>query len=110
MRIGPDPFVHLIERTQPVQNKMNVQAVENERENKTPFSDILQIAMTGATDESRALSQASRAETAKLILGEEENLIDNMVAGEKSSIQFELNLKIRTKILDAYNEIMRTQV
>ena len=110
MRIGPDPYLHLVERAQPVQRKDNVNPVETENTNKTPFSEILQIVMTGATEDSRALSRASREETAKLLIGEVENLIDNMVAGEKSTIQFEMNLAIRNKVLDAYNEIIRLQV
>ena len=110
MRIGPDPFVNMIERAQPVRRNEEVTPVDSVNPKKTPFSEILQITMTGATEESRALSRASREETAKLILGEEENLVDNMIAGEKSSIQFEMNLAIRTKVLDAYNEIIRIQV
>jgi flagellar hook-basal body complex protein FliE len=110
MRIGPDPFIHLIERPQRVEFKSTVEPVVNENENKTPFSDILQITMSGATQESRALSRVSREETAKLMIGEEENLVDNMIAGEKSNLQFELNLTIRNKVLDAYNELIRIQV
>ena len=110
MRIGPDPFVNLIERAQPVVRKDIITPVETDNKSKKLFGEILQIAMTGATEESRALSRKSREETAKLLIGDEENLVDNLIAGEKSTMQFELNLAIRNKVLDAYNEIIRLQV
>ena len=59
---------------------------------------------------SSELSEASRAETAKLLIGQQDDLPGMQVAGEKSSIMFELNLTVRAKVIDAYNEIMRTSV
>ena len=110
MRIGADPFVDIASRAQAIQSRLINPISENENNGQTPFSEILQITFTGATEASSGLSAASRVETAKLLVGEEDNLIDNMIAGEKSGIQFELNLAIRTKVLDAYQEIMRIQV
>jgi flagellar hook-basal body complex protein FliE len=108
MRIGPDPFVELISRTQPI--KLSTDEKTDENSSKASFGEILKITMTGATDNSRALSAVSREENAKLLIGEEENLIDNLVAGQKSTLAFELNLAIRTKVIEAYNEVMRYQV
>ena len=59
---------------------------------------------------SSELSSASRAETAKLIIGEQDDLAKMQVIGEKSSIMFEYNLTVRSKVIDAYNEVMRTSV
>jgi len=55
-------------------------------------------------------SAPSRADTAKLLMGELEDLPGMQVTGEKSSIMFEYNLTIRNKIIDAYTEILRTSV
>jgi len=55
-------------------------------------------------------SAASRAETAKLMMGEQDDLPKMQVIGEKSSILFEYNLTVRSKVIDAYNEILRTSV
>jgi len=55
-------------------------------------------------------SAASRAETAKLMIGEQDDLPRMQVIGEKSSILFEYNLTVRSKVIDAYNEILRTSV
>ena len=108
MRIGPDPFVGRLSGALNVAPKINDQTGNNDGSGK--FAEIFRITMTGTSENSQELSAVSRAETAKVLMGTEDNLIDNMVAGEKSSMQFELNLKVRSKILDAYNEIMRTQV
>jgi len=61
-------------------------------------------------DASRETSAVSRAETAKLVIGEQDDLPGMLVTGEKSSILFELNLNVRAKVIDAYNEVMRTSV
>jgi len=55
-------------------------------------------------------SSASRAETTKLLIGEQDDLPGMQVTGEKSSIMFEYNLTVRSKVLEAYSEILRTQV
>jgi flagellar hook-basal body complex protein FliE len=55
-------------------------------------------------------SAASRAETAKLLINEQDDLPMMQVTGEKSSILFELNLTVRQKVIDAYTEIMKTGV
>ena len=110
MRIGPDPFIDAISRARLIQSRFDNNIGNTDGENKSAFEELLQITMTGTNDTGRDLSRISRGETAKLLIGEEDNLVDNMVASERSSIQFELNLAIRNKVLDAYNEIMRTQV
>ena len=110
MRIGPDPFIDAISRARLIQSRFDNNIGNTAGDSKSAFEEILQITMTGTNDTGRDLSRISRGETAKLLIGEEDNLVDNMVASERSSIQFELNLAIRNKVLDAYNEIMRTQV
>jgi flagellar hook-basal body complex protein FliE len=108
MRIGSDPFTDMASRVQNIQSRVDNSV--NENDSKTPFSEILQITMTGSSDTAKELSAKSREETTKVLIGEEDNLVDNMVAGQKSTLQFELNLAVRNKVLDAYNEIMKTQV
>jgi len=55
-------------------------------------------------------SAASRADTAKILTGELDDLPAMMVTAEKSGITFEYNLTVRSKVIDAYTEIMRTSV
>ena len=70
------------------------------------FKNILDDLM----EASKEASAASRVETAKMITGTMEDFPKYMVTGEKSSILFELNQTVRNKVIDAYQEIMRTQV
>ena len=55
-------------------------------------------------------SEAGRAETAKLLIGEQDDLPKMQVLGEKSSIMFEYNLTVRNKVIDAYKEILKTPI
>ena len=77
---------------------------ENEEESsfQTIFRDLWE-----ATSETSA---ASRENTARLLTGTLEDFPEYMVTGEKSSIMFEMNLAVRSKVIDAYTEIMRTPV
>ena len=59
---------------------------------------------------SSELSAESREETTKLMVGELDDFPGMQVKGEKSNIMFELNLTVRSKVIDAYQEILRTQV
>ena len=108
MRIGPDPFASALARTQTLQTKM-ITPVDEESKSNT-FGEILRITFTGTSETSRELSAQSRLATAKILTGQEDDLPANMIAAEKSGIQFELNMAIRTKVIEAYTEIMRTQV
>jgi len=60
-----------------------------------------------ATEE---LSDASKADTAQLMMHELDDLPGMRVTGEKSTMMFEYNLTVRSKVIDAYNEILRTSV
>lgn len=44
------------------------------------------------------------------ILGEEVNLHNVVIAGEKARLSLELTLQVRNKAIEAYQEIMRMQV
>jgi len=61
-------------------------------------------------DATKEASAASRAETAQLLTGTMEDFPEFMVTGEKSNIMFDLNLTMRNKVLDAYEEVMRLSV
>lgn len=46
----------------------------------------------------------------KLVSGDVSNIQDVMVAVEKAAVSFELMMEIRNKVIEAYQEVMRTQV
>ena len=45
-----------------------------------------------------------------LAKGEVENVHDTMIAIEKANISFNLMVQVRNKLVQAYEEVMRTQV
>lgn len=70
------------------------------------FSDLLDNAMSQISEaitKSDKLSQDFAA-------GKTDNIHEVMIAAEKADIILQYALQIRTKILDAYNEIMRMQI
>ena len=48
--------------------------------------------------------------SAKFAAGETDNIHDVLIAGQKADIALQLATAIRSKILDAYQEIMRMQI
>lgn len=46
----------------------------------------------------------------RLVSGEPTEIHDVMIAVEKAGISFELMMEIRNKMLEAYQEVMRTQI
>jgi len=55
-------------------------------------------------------SAESRAKRAMILTGELDDFPAAMIASERSGILFELNLNMRNRVIDAYQEILRTQV
>ena len=56
------------------------------------------------------LQQEAGESINRLVSGDVSNIQDVMVAVEKASISFELMMEIRNKVIEAYQEVMRTQV
>ena len=69
---------------------------------KNIFDDV-----AAAASEASAESRAMRA---KILTGELDDFPAAMIASERSGILFELNLNMRNRVIDAYQEILRTQV
>ncbi len=66
--------------------------------------------LKGFIDEVNQLQQEAGESIDKLAAGEINDVHDVMVAVEKASTSFDLMMQIRNKILEAYREVMRTQV
>ena len=85
---------------------LQVVADNTNEEKKSGFQNILDDLMEASNE----ASAASRANTARLLTGTMEDFPEFMVTGEKSSIMFELNLTVRNKVIDAYQEVLKTQI
>jgi flagellar hook-basal body complex protein FliE len=70
------------------------------------FEEVLGQALNGVND----LQQQSAELNTKLASGQLQYIHQATAMAEKASLAFELTLQIRNKFLDAYQEIMRTQI
>jgi len=73
---------------------------------KVDFGDLLNQAIN-QVDQSEKVAQNYDNLVAS---GEVDNLHDAMIAAQKAEITLNFALEIRTKVLDAYKELMRIQV
>ncbi len=75
-------------------------------ENALSFGDLLKQSLNQVNE----LQLNSEDMKKKMILGEVENLHDVSVAGEKANIALQVTMSVRTKILEAYKDIIRLQI
>lgn len=54
--------------------------------------------------------QASQADLQRLAVGNVESLHEVMIRMEESRLSFQLMLQVRNRLLEAYQDVMRTQV
>ena len=70
------------------------------------FASFMEKAMEPAAE---AAAEA-KAEQVNLLTGEGSSIHNVVMAAEKADIALRLTMQIRTKVLDAYNEVMRMQI
>ncbi len=78
------------------------------KEEKSPkgFTEFLKEAI----DKVDSAQKEAQKEVQKMVTGEETNIHKTLIAMEKADLSFNLMMQIRNKLMDAYNELMRTQV
>jgi flagellar hook-basal body complex protein FliE len=72
----------------------------------TSFADWLQKEVTGANQDIIAADDGVR----RLAIGEPVSLHEVMINLERARLRFELVLQVRNKLLEAYQELVRTQI
>ena len=70
------------------------------------FSDML----IKSVEKVNALQKQADATIDDLVLGDNKDIVQTMVAMEKADVSFRLMMQVRNKIIQAYEEIMRMQV
>lgn len=75
-------------------------------DDKGKFADALKDAIAGVND---AQNNADKA-TEKMANGDMDDLHNVMIAGQKASTALETGVQVQSKVIDAYNEIMKMQV
>lgn len=92
---------------QPVANATApAQAGPADRAHSRTFGEMLRDAVQAVDD---AQNEADEQAT-KLVTGEAENLHDVIIATEEASIMLSLAQQVRNRAVEAYQEIMRTQI
>ncbi|MCC5912022.1 MAG: flagellar hook-basal body complex protein FliE [Clostridiaceae bacterium] len=76
------------------------------KNNNTSFSQFL----VDAVGNVNKLQHDSEAYSMKLASGELENIHEAMIASQKAEVSMQFMLEIRSKVMDAYQEIMRMQI
>ena len=82
------------------------QLLEDGGSQKASFEDFLVQNIRGTSD---LLNNASKL-SEDFALGKTDNIHEVMIAGEKADIALQLATAVRTKVMDAYNEIIRMQM
>ncbi|MCX7046231.1 MAG: flagellar hook-basal body complex protein FliE [Candidatus Sumerlaeota bacterium] len=70
------------------------------------FGDVLKDSINEVT---RLQQEAEKAQT-DLITGQNRDVHGTMIAMQKAGVSFKLMMEVRSKIVDAYKEVMRMQV
>jgi flagellar hook-basal body complex protein FliE len=70
------------------------------------FGDILKDAISTVNE----LQKRSDTEIQKYMAGESQDLHTTVIAMQKADLSFQMMMQVRNKIVQAYQEIMRTQV
>jgi flagellar hook-basal body complex protein FliE len=70
------------------------------------FGEVLKDAISTVN----ALQKQSDQEIQKLMTGESQDLSTAVIAMQKADLSFQMMMQVRNKIVQAYQEIMRTQI
>lgn len=71
-----------------------------------PFSDFLKAQVENVN----SLQKEADTAVAAMVTGESGNLHETMIALDKADVSFRMMTKVRTKIIDAYHEVMRMNI
>lgn len=78
---------------------------QNQAESAVPFKDMLK----GLVEQVDSLQKQADASIEGLVTGETRNVHDVVLKLEEAGIAFELMMKVRDKLVDAYQQVMRMQ-
>jgi flagellar hook-basal body complex protein FliE len=93
----------------PKLNKLTLPKIQSEKNTSNVFSDLYNSAIN-VLDEANNAQKAADKASIDLALGKIDNVDSVMIAQEKADIALQYTIRLRDKILDSYNDIMRMQV
>jgi flagellar hook-basal body complex protein FliE len=77
---------------------------------KTDKAASFQNALQSAIERVESSRSAADDATAKFVSGQDQDLHSTMLATQRASLDFELFLQVRNKVVQGYQEIMRMQL
>lgn len=83
-----------------------ISSIGGDEKKETSFSNILSQSLENA----KQTENDNKESNLELLAGQDNSLHDTMIEAEKAELALDLTLKVRNKVIDAYNEIMRMQV
>ena len=96
-----------------IASKVNINSIAgidkingNEEKNEITFSNMLKDAIYEVNNTQRA----SQKTTMDFVAGKVDDISQVVIASEKASINMQLAIQVRNKVLDAYQEVMRMQM
>ncbi len=78
----------------------------NDKSNGVGFADMLKKSV----EKVNTLQNQADVAIDDLVLGNNKDIVQTMIAVEKADISFRLMMQVRNKIIQAYEEVMRMQV
>jgi flagellar hook-basal body complex protein FliE len=95
----------------PISPQLQVPEIRMPREltkeqSSVSFGETLRDAITTVNDAQKQSDLAVQ----KLMTGENQDLHATLIAVQKADLSFQMMMQVRNKIIQAYQEIMRTQV
>jgi flagellar hook-basal body complex protein FliE len=84
----------------------NKKVEKSSEEKSVDFGDLLKNALKDVNDAQLNADEAIK----KVLNGETQNIHETMIALQKADVSLKLMLEVRNRLLEAYQEIMRTQV
>lgn len=84
----------------------NKKVEKSSGEKSVDFGDLLKNALKDVNDAQLNADEAIK----KVLNGETQNIHETMIALQKADVSLKLMLEVRNRLLEAYQEIMRTQV
>ena len=79
---------------------------QNNVKNPTTFKDL----MKNFVEQSNELQKSAEMEIEKFIRDEETDIHKVVIAVEEANISFQLVMQMRNKLLEAFQELMKTQI
>ncbi len=86
-------------------DKLSLEKVEPNKGKQT-FGELLASSLNNVNE----LQKEANTAIQKLVAGESKNIHETMLAVEKAEIAFKTMNQVRTKVIEAYREVMRMQI